>query len=129
MKIIITESKLYQEVIDYLNETYDVDNIGWTYETDDWGNEMDYGMMFYMNDFEDDENIFKWYDKGYWESDVIDPYYSNENIKKWIEQSPILWFDDTDTLNTLNGYFGDRWYQPFKDWFLDNFNLPIKTIE
>lgn len=129
MKIIITESKLYQEVIDYLNETYDVDNIGWTYETDDWGNEVDYAIMFYKNDFEDDENLFKWYDKGYWESDGLFSFHSNENIKKWIEQSPILWFDDTDTLSTLNGYFGDRWHQPFKDWFMEHFKKPVKTIE
>jgi hypothetical protein len=128
MKIIITESKLHQAVIDYLNEKYDIDNINWTYSTDDWGNEMDYAMMFYMDDFEDDENLFKWYDKGYWESDDMSNI-DRETLDKWIEDSPILSFDDTDTLNTLNGYFGDRWYQPFKDWFLDNFNLPIKTIE
>ena len=86
MKIIITESKLYQAVIDYLNETYDVDNIHWTYATDDWGNEID-AVNFYEGDFGDGEDLFKWYDKGYWESDVIDPYYSNENLKKWVEQS------------------------------------------
>jgi hypothetical protein len=127
MKIIITESKLYQAVIDYLNETYDVDNINWTYATDDWGNEID-GVLFYLGDFGDDENLFRWYDKGYWEVDELD-YKNDEDLKKLIEQSPILSFDDTDTFNTLNGYFGDKWYQPFKDWFLDNFNLPIKTIE
>ena len=127
MKIIITESKLYQAVIDYLNETYDVDNINWTYATDDWGNEID-GVLFYLGNFGDDENLFRWYDKGYWEVDELD-YKNDEDLKKLIGQSPILSFDDTDTLNTLNGYFGDKWYQPFKDWFLDNFNLPIKTIE
>jgi hypothetical protein len=127
MKIIITESKLYQAVIDYLNETYDVDNINWTYATDDWGNEID-GVLFYLGNFGDDENLFRWYDKGYWEVDELD-YKNNEGLKKLIGQSPILSFDDTDTFNTLNGYFGDKWHQPFKDWFLDNFNLPIKTIE
>jgi hypothetical protein len=106
MKIIITESKLHQAVIDYLNEKYDIDNINWTYSTDDWGNEMDYAMMFYMDDFEDDENLFKWYDKGYWESDDMSNI-DRETLDKWIEDSPILSFDDTDTLNTLNGYFGD----------------------
>jgi hypothetical protein len=47
MKIIITESKLYQAVIDYLNERYDINNIHWTYGLDDWGNEVDYAMSFY----------------------------------------------------------------------------------
>jgi len=47
MKIIITESKLNQAVIDYLNETYDTNNIGWTPGIDDWGNEVDYAISFY----------------------------------------------------------------------------------
>lgn len=32
-------------------------------------------------------------------------------------------------INQLDNIFGDKWYQPFKDWFGNNFNLPIKTIE
>jgi len=128
MKIIITESRLYQAVIDYLNETYDINNIHWTYETDDWGNEVDYAIMFYKDDFEDDDNLFMWYDIDYWKSDEMD-HQSEENLKKWIEQSPILSFNDIDTFNTLNGYFGDKWYQPFKDWFMEHFKKPIKTIE
>ena len=128
MKYIITESKLHQAVIDYLNETYDTNNIGWTYATDDWGNEVDYAMSFYQGDFDEDDNLFMWYDVDYWKSDEMD-HQDEENLKKWIEQSPILSFNDIDTFNTLNGYFGDKWYQPFKDWFMENFRLPIKTIE
>ena len=56
-------------------------------------------------------------------------YHNKEMIDKWVEQSPILSFNDIDTLNTLNGYFGDRWHQPFKDWFMEHFKKPIKTIE
>lgn len=128
MKIIITESKLYQAVIDYLNDVYDVNNIHWTYGIDDWGNEVDYAMSFYQGDYEDDDNLFMWYDVDYWKSDEMD-HQDEENLKKWIEESPILSFNDTDTFNTLNGYFGDRWYQPFKDWFMEHFKKPIKTIE
>ena len=58
MKIIITESKLYQAVIDYLNERYDINNIHWAYGLDDWGNEVDYAMSFYEGDFEDDNDLF-----------------------------------------------------------------------
>ena len=128
MKIIITESKLYQAVIDYLNETYDINNIGWTYGTDDWGNEVDYAMSFYQGDFGDDENLFRWYDEGYWEIDELD-YKNDKDLTKLIGQSPILSFNDIDTFDTLNGYFGDRWHQPFKDWFMEHFKKPIKTIE
>ena len=128
MKIIITESKLYQAVIDYLNETYDVNNIHSTYGIDDWGNEVDYAMSFYQGDYEDDDNLFMWYDVDYWKSDEMD-HQSEENLRKWIEQSPILSFNDVDTFDILNGYFGEKWHQPFKDWFMENFRLPIKTIE
>ena len=128
MKIIITESKLYQAVIDYLNDVYDIDNIHSTYGIDDWGNEVDYAMSFYQGDYEEDDNLFMWYDVDYWKSDEME-HQDEENLKEWIEQSPILSFNDIDTFDILNGYFGDKWHQPFKDWFLDNFNLPIKTIE
>ncbi len=106
MKIIITESKLYQAVIDYLYETYDVDNIHWTYATDDWGNEID-GVLFYLGDFDDDENLFRWYDKGYWESDdMSNDDMSNqdkERFDKWIEDSPILSFDENWQEECSNG--------------------------
>ena len=128
MRIIITESKLYQAVIDFLNETYDVDNIHSNCGYDDWGNEVDYAMSFYQGDFEDDEDLFMWYGEDYWYSDEMN-YHNKEMIDKWVEQSPILSFNDIDTLNTLNGYFGDKWHQPFKDWFMEHFKKPIKTIE
>jgi hypothetical protein len=128
MKIIITESKLYQAVIDYLNERYDINNIGWTYGLDDWGNEVDYAMLFYKGDYEEDDNLFRWYSEDYWYSDEIS-HHNKEMIDEWKEKSPMLEFEDTDTFNTLNGYFGDRWHQPFKDWFMEHFKKPIKTIE
>ena len=128
MRIIITESKLYQAVIDYLNETYDINNIHWTYGIDDWGNEVDYAVLFYLGDFSDDENLFRWYSEDYWYSEDM-THHNKSMIDEWVEKSPMLEFDDTDTLNTLNGYFGDRWHQPFKDWFMEHFRLPIITIE
>jgi len=128
MKIIITENKLHQAVIDFLNETYDVDNIHSTYGIDDWGNEVDYAMSFYQGDFEDDEDLFMWYGEDYWYSDEMN-HHNKEMIDEWVEQSPILSFNDIDTFNTLNGYFGDKWHQPFKNWFMEHFKKPIKTIE
>lgn len=128
MRIIITESKLHQAVIDYLNEIYDINNFHWTPGIDDWGNEVDYAMSFYQGDYDEDDTVFMWYDVDYWKSDEME-HQNEENLKEWIEQSPILSFNDTDTFNTLNGYFGDKWHQPFKDWFKEHFDLPIKTIE
>jgi hypothetical protein len=101
MKIIITESKLHQAIIDYLNERYDINNIHWTYLTDDWGDEVDYAISFYQGDYDEDNDLFKWYDKGYWYSDEMD-HYSKEILDEWVEQSPILSFNDKDTFKILN---------------------------
>ena len=128
MKIIITESKLHQAVIDYLNERYDINNIGWTYGIDEWGNEVDYAVSYYEGDYDEDDTLFRWYGEDYWTSEEGD-LWTDEHIKEMKDKSPILSFEDTNTLNTLNGYFGDRWHQPFKDWFMEHFKKPIKTIE
>jgi hypothetical protein len=136
MKIIITESKLNQMIIDYLNETYDTNNIGWTYGIDDWGNEVDYAIEFYEGDYEEgDSTIFRWYGEDYWTSDEGETISSgwgdedDETINQKKLQSPLLVFENTDDLTILNGYFGDKWKRPFIDWFWDNFHVPVKTIE
>lgn len=128
MKIIITESKLNQAVIDYLNETYNTNNIYWEYGIDDWGNEVDYAMKFYQGDYDEDDTVFRWYGEDYWDSEDTESY-SNERRQEMKDKSPILSFEDTNTLNTLNGYFNDKWHRPFIDWFGDKFNIPVKTIE
>jgi hypothetical protein len=128
MKIIITESKLHQAVIDYLNERYDINNIGWTYGIDEWGNEVDYAVSYYEGDYDEDDTLFRWYGEDYWTSEEGD-LWTDEHIKEMKDKSPILSFEDTNTLNTLNGYFGDKWKQPFIDWFWEKFHIPVKTIE
>ena len=131
MKIIITESKLNQAVIDYLNDTYDTNNIGWSYGIDDWGNEVDYAIEFYEGDYEEGDNtVFRWYGEDYWESDEGSSYgeEDDEYIKEMKNKSPQLEIYDNTVYTTLNGYFGDNWKQPFIDWFWDKFHVPVKTI-
>lgn len=131
MKIIITESKLNQAVIDYLNDTYDTNNIGWTPGIDDWGNEVDYAIEFYEGDYEEGDNtVFRWYGEDYWESDEGSSYgeEDDEYIKEMKNKSPQLEIYDNTVYTTLNGYFGDNWKQPFIDWFWDKFHVPVKTI-
>ena len=108
---------------------FDVDNIGWTPGIDDWGNEVDYAIEFYTDDYDDYEAnaLFKWYDEDYWrseESETLSPVF----LKEMIDKSPILEFEDTDKLEQLNSLFGDRWKQPFIDWFWDKFHVPVKTV-
>ena len=128
MKIIITESKLNQAVIDYLNDTYNTNNIGWSYGIDDWGNEVDYAIEFYEGDYEEGDNtVFRWYGEDYWTSEEGE-LWTDEYIKEMKDKSPQLEIYDNTLYRTLNGYFGDKWKQPFIDWFWDKFNVPVKTI-
>jgi hypothetical protein len=128
MKIIITESKLNQAVIDYLNDTYNTNNIGWSYGIDDWGNEVDYAIEFYEGDYEEGDNtVFRWYGEDYWTSEEGE-LWTDEYIKEMKNKSPQLEIYDNTVYRTLNGYFGDKWKQPFIDWFWDKFNVPVKTI-
>jgi hypothetical protein len=128
MKIIITENQLNQAVIDHLRDTYDIQNIHWEYGIDDWGNEVDYAMKFYQGDYDEDDVLFRWYGEDYWKSEDVESW-SEERRQKMIDKSPILSFEDTNNLNILNGYFGNRWKQPFIDWFWDKFKVKVKTIE
>jgi hypothetical protein len=42
--------------------------------------------------------------------------------------APILEVHENEG-NTLNSYFGDKWHEPFKMWFNENFEMPVKTIK
>ena len=112
----------------HLNSMFDVDNINSTNGTDDWGNEVDYAKSFYLGDFDDNDNLFRWYSEDYFYSEDMQNH-NKEMIDEWVEKSPMLEFDNNGKKEQLDGLFGDKWHQPFKDWFLNNFDLPIKTIE
>jgi hypothetical protein len=123
MKYIITESKLEQTIMNYFDEIFDVENIKYInpleddYETgEEWEDEN--RLEFYLGDYYDDDNsCFKWYDCGYFNDDS-----SAQNICPTVSvESPYV--------NSLNGYFGDMWQEPFKKWIKVNFDLPVKTIE
>lgn len=127
MKYIITESKLEEIIVNYLNKMYDVNNINWKYplgndeETDDWEEDPN-RLHFYKGDDEYDDRIFLWYDKDYWNVERSD------NAKNLYEKSPVLDFENGNDLEILNGYFGDKWVPIFKKWFEDNFRIPVKSI-
>jgi hypothetical protein len=119
MEYVITESRLNQTVKNFLNSTLDVENINWTFIIDDWGNEQDDGIVFYLGDYLDDEVIFRLYNEDYWSgaSDYLKPL------------SPMLYIEDQGLLNSLEGYFNDAWKEGFKEWFFETFNIPVKTID
>jgi hypothetical protein len=132
MKYIITESKLNETIKNYLNSVFPVDEMHWTPYIDDDLNEMDSAMVFYIGDYDEDETVFRWYDEGYWTNEMEDlspgQEFDRKLLKKYKNDSPIIEFENSNISNSLNGYFGDAWKQPFKEWFKDNFNFEVNTI-
>lgn len=121
------KDKLFQVIYKYINTYYDFDDIHWInpyeYGEDGYENENEFLIQFYYGDWVDSEYshfIFFYF---------FPEYYSDESSSMSIkEKSPILRINDDDFLNNLNTYFGDRWKPVFKKWFMDKFNLPIKTL-
>ena len=119
MKIIITENKLYNSIYKYIDNFYDTSNI----VPIDMGNEWDINSYlieyFYKDDFEDDDGmpLFIHIEKKYYEEDPSNISFRN--------QSPILIVSNYGDFTDM---FGDYWKEPMKQWFEDNYNLPVKTI-
>ena len=132
MKYIITESKLNETIKNYLNSVIPVEDINWTPSIDENGNEMDSAIEFYVGDYLDEEPLFRWYDKGYWDNEMEDlsptQEFDRKLLKKYKNESPILEFEKSNISRSLNGYFGDVWKEPFKEWFYDNFGFIVKTF-
>ena len=110
MKYVITESRLEETITNYFDEIFDVDNIHYTvpYEyNDDTGEEGDDDtrMEFYIGDYENDDTCFRWYSCD---------YFTPDSPAKDICPTVSLEYEYE---NTLNGYFGDAWKEPFKKWF------------
>ena len=122
MKYIITENRLNNFIIQYIEKKYPVRDINYTEGEDDYGNPDDSAYEFYFGDYDDNETIFRWYGKEYWEGD------NDEILRNRIERSPILYFEDSREPTKLDKMFGEHWKPVFKKWFYDNFDLDIKTI-
>ena len=122
MKILITEGKLFDSIYKYIDEYFNPNEIDWVYDTDDDGDEIEHLLIFFKGD---------WYDEE--DSDVIfnyieEEYYSDEpSAKSFKDESPVLdvKYEYAERLDTM---FGNRWKEPIKKWFQDNFNLPVKTV-
>jgi hypothetical protein len=101
---------------------FDVEDINWThpYEYDDEGNEYEdpNRILFYFGDYGDDDVVFHWYGRDYWGYTTHLPYREN---------SPIVEIEDP-FLTRLNGLFGNKWYEPFKEWFGEKFDVPVNKI-
>ena len=55
MKLIITENRLHNLILNYIEEAYPVDEINYTEGYDDDGNPDDSSYIFYFGDYDYDE--------------------------------------------------------------------------
>jgi len=123
MEYIISENRVNDIILKYIENSYPADEINYTESTDDDGNPDDSSYIFYYGDYDDSyETVFRWYGRNYWYGD------DTELLKDRIERSPILYFDDSREIEKLNNLFGDKWKPVFIEWFYRNFSLRIKTI-
>jgi len=129
MKYIITESKLSNNIYNYIDETFDTSEMDWVYGLDDSENEYDEMLenenflIFYNGDWQGDEDsdvIFHYFEVDYY--DKNDPSH-----KPFRDKAPILEVLGKNGRN-LESMFGTHWHEPMKKWFKDNFKLPVKTI-
>ena len=121
MKIILSEEKITNLILNYLDDNYG--DLNSTSAFDEDGNDDWCGVIFYRNDYSDEDVVFRWYDKCWWNSE------SSDNAKEHFEKSPMIIFENTNDINALNSYFGNRWKSVFRYWFQKNYDNQVKTIE
>ena len=121
MKYTINESRFEKVVIDYLNELFPEDELHWTHPLDDFYNEDDNALRAYLGDSEDEDDCFWWYGPEWFNGD-------DETQREWRDRAPIVEIENKYLL-PLNGYFGDKWHEIFKEWFTEKFGVSVKTIE
>jgi hypothetical protein len=124
MKYIISENRVNDIILKYIEDSYPADEINYTEGYDDDGNPDDSSYEFYYGDYDDDYNtLFKWYGRNYFLND-----WDNPTTRIRISSSPILYFVDSREIDKLNNLFGNKWEPVFIEWFYRNFSLRIKTI-
>lgn len=122
MKYLITESRLEEIIIKYLDGIFPIDGMSWYHpveynsETDQEEEDLNRVTFYVVRSLLEDA-AFRWYNCEYFNPDshaqYICPTVSIEN----------------EYSSQLNAYFGDTWIEPFKKWFTLNFELPVKTVE
>ena len=126
MKILITENKLSGAIYNYIEDTFDVSNIDYfhptTWNDDEYDDEenpyiREYFYHIYEGNYDEDGVAFVYIEEEYYSDD--------ESTNSFREKAPILIVNDYEKLTNM---FGNYWIEPMKEWFKDNFDLPVKTI-
>lgn len=128
MKYIITENKLNQTIMLYIDKVYGDKKIYMAEALID-GKEVEGAYDFFTEDYSegiDEDYLFLWSEAKYYENTMI-----NDSVRKrkLLRECPILEVTNTGhSKGKLNELFGDRWHEPFKEWFTNKFGLPVKTL-
>jgi hypothetical protein len=126
MEYVIKESKLFNAIYKYIDGSYDVDKIDFfnpeTYDEDEGTDiENPHIIEFYNKEYDGDYD-----ENGMLFVYIVKEYYKDEpSSQSFINQTPILIVNDYGTLDSM---FGEYWKDPFKKWFKNKFELPVKTI-
>lgn len=119
-KYLISETKLDNLITNYIEGLFPIENINWTHPEEFDMDEMESFenpnvIEYYFGDYSDNDNCFRWYSCDYFGSAaqsicplvMVETYYQKQ----------------------LDSLFNDRWHEPFKRWFVEKFNQPVKSIE
>jgi hypothetical protein len=126
MEYVIKESKLFNAIYQYIDGSYDVNKIGFFNPTtfdEDEGTDIEnpHIIEFYNKEYDGDYD-----ENGMLFVYIVKEYYKDEpSSKSFINQTPILIVNNYETLESM---FGEYWKDPFKKWFENKFELPVKTI-
>ena len=121
MKYVISESKINNVIVKYLDDNFG--DLNWTNPYDENGNESDCAAIFYKGDYDNENVVFRVYEKCWWKV-----AWSPSIKDDLIEKSPILSFENDTDYDTLNAYFGDMWKHIFEEWFKETYGFDLKTI-
>jgi hypothetical protein len=116
----LTESRRDRVMTDYFNDLFNVAEMNWRHpiEYEDFDEYEDTTRTkFYIGSEFDDDVVFYYYDEHYFTPD-----------SGMQDKSPLMVVEDKYKIK-LDGYFGEKWHEPFKKWFKENFGLEIKTID
>jgi hypothetical protein len=127
MKYLITENKLNQTIMSYIDDVFSEKKIHMAKALSD-GEEVDGAYDFFTDDYSegyDEDYLFLWSDAEYYEQKFSDDHRKQELI----DTSPVLEITKTgSSKGRFNELFGDMWREPFKEWFTNKFGLPVKTL-
>ena len=119
MRFVISENRLNDIILNFINNYYDVDEIHSNPFHDEDGNPTNDAIEYYLGDWGDGEEVFRLYNESYWTNP--------DDFRKKL--SPILMIENEDFISHLNSMFQDKWKPVFKEWFKENFGEEIKTID